>query len=105
MERNGTLMRLDPNILPTRNRLATVSEPEMVKLKWVKNIIKKGRIARIDVGKIIFLSGEEMQIPSGTSIIDCSRNCLKFQRPDQLKKVFDGDEINIQFIWMPPPGE
>ena len=98
-------MRLDPNILPTRNRLASVSSSEMPKLRKIKNIIRKGRVARIDVGKIIFLSGEEMQIPSGTFIIDCSRNCLKFQRPDQLKKVFDGDEINIQFIWMPPPGE
>ena len=104
LERSGTLMRLDQNILPTRNRLATVSASEMTKLKGVKNIIRKGRIGRIDVDKVIFLSGEEMKIPSGTSVIDCSRNCLKFQRPDQLRKVFDGDEINIQFILLPPPG-
>jgi len=101
LEEAGILTRLDKNILPTRYRAATVSEDELEKLNKVKNIIRKGRIERIEPGKLIFLSGEEMTIDSKTIYIDCSVNGTIFK---PQKKVFDGELINIQFIMFPPPG-
>ena len=100
-EKNGVMMRLDPNILPTRFRYATMSKAEVERLKTVKNIIRKGRIASIETDKVTFESGEEMSLPEDTVVVDCARNSTKFP---QDKKVFDGDKINLQFIMLPPPG-
>jgi len=59
-EKNGSLMRLDKNILPTRFRFATMTHAEVDKLKNVKNIIRKGRVASIDTKRVKFESGEEI---------------------------------------------
>ena len=101
LEENGLWMRLDKNILPTKFRYATMTKAEVEKLKKVKNIIRKGRIASIDTDRVKFESGEEMNLPEDTVVVDCARNSTKFP---QDKKVFDGDKINLQFIMLPPPG-
>ena len=101
-EKNGIMMRLDKNILPTRFRYATMTKKEVEKLRNVKNIIRKGRIASIDTERVKFESGEEMNLPEDTVVVDCARNSTKFP---QDKKVFDGDKINLQFIMLPPPGK
>ena len=102
-EENGVLMRLDKNknILPTKFRYATMTKAEVEKLRNVKNIIRKGRIASIDPDRVKFESGEEMTLPEDTVVVDCARNSTKFP---QNKKVFDGDKINLQFIMLPPQG-
>ena len=94
-------MRLDENILPTKWRGATVSEDEMQKLRRVKNVIRRGRISSIEETNIVFESGEEMNLPEGTLIVDCARNSTKWP---QNKKVFDGDTINLQYLMLPPLG-
>ena len=95
------MMRLDEKIMPTRLRYATMTKAEVKKLKNVKNIIRKGRIASINTDKVKFESGEEMALPEDTLVVDCARNTTKFP---QDKKVFDGNKINLQFIMLPPPG-
>jgi len=101
MEENGGFLRLDKNILPTRYRAGSVSVDEIEKMQRIKGIIRKGRIASIKPGKLIFNSGEEMDIDTNTLCVDCSVNGTLFP---PAKKVFDGNTINIQFIRMPPPG-
>ena len=78
-----------------------MTQAEVEKLKNVKNIIRKGRIASIDTERVKFESGEEMAMPEDTVVVDCARNSTKFP---QNKKVFDGDKINLQFIMLPPAG-
>ena len=75
---------------------------EVEKMRKVKNIIRKGRLSSVEKTRVTFESGEVMEIPDNTLIVDCSRNSTKFA---QNKKVFDGDKINIQFNLTPPPGE
>ena len=41
------LLRLDEDLTPTRNRLATVSRLELDKLRKVKNIVRKGRLRAV----------------------------------------------------------
>ena len=95
-------MRLDKNVMPTKNRFGTVAVEEMERLRNVRNIIRKGRVAAVDKEKVRFESGEVMDLPERTLIVDCARNSTKFP---QDKMVFDGDRINLQFILVPPPGE
>ena len=101
LERNGVLMRLDENILPTRFRFATVSPGELQRLRRVRNIVRRGRVAALDQASITFHSGERMELPEGTLVVDCSRNSTDW--PHQ-KKIFDGDQINLQYVMLPPVG-
>ena len=102
MEKLGYFLRLDETILPTRNRIGSVSVEDIEKMRQIKNIVRKGRVARIEEGRIIFQSGEAMELPANTLAVDCARNGSVFARHGL--KVFDGDKINVQFIQLPPPG-
>ena len=100
LEQMGVMMRLDRCILPTRYRAATINSAEVIKLQIVKNIIRKGRIEKIEPDEITFQSGEKMNIDPCTLCVDCSTNSTLFP---PKKKVFDGNRINVQYIRMPPP--
>ena len=102
MEKLGYFIRLDETILPTRSRLGSVSEEDLEKMRRIKNIVRKGRVARIEEGRIIFQSGEELKLPPNTLAVDCARNGTVF--PRHGIKVFDGEKINLQLIQYPPPG-
>ena len=86
-------MRLDTNITPTRNRLATVSPAELVKLHKIKKIIRKGRLRSIARTRLVFLTGEEMELIDNTLVVDCAVNSIKFK---PKTKVFSGDKIILQ---------
>ena len=102
LEKLGYFVRLDEKILPTRNRIGSVSVEDMEKMRQIKNIVRKGRVARIEERRIIFQSGEEMKLPANTLAVDCAQNGSVFVRHGL--KVFDGEKINVQFIQFPPPG-
>ena len=103
MERAGVVMRLDKNITPTRNRLATMSTPEMGKLSAVKkNVIRKGRLGAVTASSLVFLSGEELELKENTLVVDCAVNGLKFK---PKTKIFQGNKIFLQYIMIPPIGE
>ena len=102
MEELGVFIRLDEKVMPTRNRIGSVSDGDIEKMRRIKNIVRKGRVARIEKGRVIFQSGEEMELPANTLAVDCARNGSVFARHGM--KVFDGDKINVQFIQLPPPG-
>ena len=46
----------------------------MVRLAGVRNIVRKGRIERIEKDRLVFLSGEEMATGPDTLHVDCSTN-------------------------------
>ena len=94
-------LRLDKNIWPAKNRFGTMAVEEVERLRTITNIIRKGRVAAVERDKIKFESGEMMDLPENTLIVDCARNSTKFS---QDKKVFDGEKINLQYILLPPPG-
>ena len=102
MEKLGYFIRLDETILPTRSRIGSVSDEDMEKMRRIKKIVRKGRVARVEQGRIIFQSGEQLELPPNTLAVDCARNGSLFAKHGRA--VFDGDKINIQFIMLPPPG-
>ena len=104
LEAAGHLFRLDQSIEPARFRAATVSQAEMVKLAAIQNIVRRGRIVRIDADRVVFHSGEEMATGPATLHIDCSANSTLFYTAETAKKVWDGERINLMMIMLPPPG-
>ena len=95
-ESQGAILRLDPNIEPSRYRCATVSLNEFQKLKRVKNIVRMGRVERVESNAIILEQGS-LPIESGTLHVDCTADGLAKRAP---RPVFEGDRITLQSLLM-----
>merc|ERR1712168_833539 len=73
-EEDKVFMRIDKSVNPTKMRAATVSPREMEKISSIKNIIREGRIEKIEKDKIIFKNRAELLTDGDTLHIDCSSN-------------------------------
>ena len=92
LEQGGVLMRIDPNVRPQMFHGATVSSEEIKQLRRVKNIIRKGRITRIDKDTIHFA---DTHIPTTTNTmhIDCSARAVPVT---ETYTVFQNNTIIVQ---------
>ena len=95
-ESQGSLLRLDPAVEPTRYRCATVSLEEFQKLKRVRNIVRMGRVKRIEPNSIVL---EEGSIPTDSEAlhVDCTADGLAKR---STRPVFEGDRITLQSLSM-----
>ena len=87
-------MRLDPEVKPQMFHGGTVSRDELAQIQLVKNIVRKGRVTRIDRDKIHF--GDD-SIPSSANTlhIDCSARAVPVS---ETYDVFQDDKIVIQTV-------
>ncbi|KZZ57182.1 hypothetical protein A3762_10295 [Oleiphilus sp. HI0125] len=95
MEREGIVFRLDKNVQPTKWRCATVSMPELEQLKSIKQVLRKGRVARVSTTHLHFESGEEQALSRNALIVNCSANGLAKRR---AKSIFADGHITLQPI-------
>jgi hypothetical protein len=94
LEACGRLIRLDPAVRPTMYRCATVSMAEHTALQRIGDVVRLGRVLRIDADKITFEQGERaVTVP--TLFVDCSADGLE-RRP--AVSVFDGRTITLQSV-------
>ncbi|MEV3902544.1 NAD(P)-binding protein [Mycobacterium sp. NPDC050551] len=94
LEANGNLLRLDPAVRPTMYRCATVSRAELDQLRRIDDVIRLGRVERIEPSAIVLTGGE---VPSAGSAlyVDCTADGLE-KRP--AVDVFDGDRLVLQSV-------
>jgi hypothetical protein len=92
IEAKGHLLRLDENVWPTMYRCATVTQAELEQLRRIKNIIRSGRVQRIEANRIVLDKGT-VQTSSTTLHIDCTANGLEKRL---AKPVFAGSQITLQ---------
>lgn len=95
MERNGSLFRLDENVLPDKWRCATVASREIPLLKSVKNVIRKGRVKRIAKTRITLEQGS-IATNAQTLHVNCSANGLS-RRP--VAPIFESGRIHLQSVF------
>ena len=89
------MLRLDKNLLPTRNRFATLSTAELDKLRKVKKVIRKGRLEAVTVSALVFLSGEQVELED----TNC---CLSpVQQPEDLDPITQ--HMSSLTVSMPAP--
>jgi hypothetical protein len=93
-EANGHLLRLDKTVWPTMWRCATVTQAELEQLRRIKNVIRKGRVQRIEANRIVLDKGIAQTSPT-TLHVDCTANGLE-KRP--VKPVFAGRQITLQSV-------
>jgi hypothetical protein len=91
-EEHNWIMRLDPTIQTEHCRCATVTLDELAQLRRISNIVRLGRVTRIEVEAVMLERG---QIPTGPHVlhIDCTANGLE-RRP--ARPVFEGNRITLQ---------
>jgi len=92
-EKINYFIRVDKKIWPKRMRAATVSSKELTKIQAIKNIVRNGRISRIEKSEIIFERGDSISTSVETLHIDCSTAGTKFSLLKE--KVFSGNKINL----------
>ena len=94
MEREGTILRIYPDIRPTMYHCATLSNGEAEQLRTIKNVVRKGHVISIGASAINLSEGTE---PGGADAlyIDCTASAVE-RRP--LLPTFDGDRITLQML-------
>ena len=99
-EKAGIFMRIDKSIHPTKMRAATCSPREMEKIGRVHQIVRLGRIVKIEESEILFTTGEKIPTTKTTLHIDCSAAGTSFP---PVKKIFSGSTINLQMVQAAQP--
>ena len=94
LEACGRLIRIDPAVRPTMYRCATVSMAEHAALQRISDVVRLGRILRIDADRIVLEQGEH-PVTAPTLFVDCSADGLE-KRP--AVPVFAGRSITLQSI-------
>jgi hypothetical protein len=92
LERLGAVIRRDPEVTPSAFRCATVSAAELAQLRQIENVVRMGRVRRID-STGVHLDEGTIASPPGTMYIDCSADGLT-QKP--LTPVFKDGAITLQ---------
>ncbi len=90
----GLLLRLDPTVTPTMYRCATVTERELEELRRIRDVVRLGRVKRVEASRLV-LEGGEVPTPPGTLHVDCTADGLA-TRP--ARPVFEGDTLTLQSL-------
>jgi len=90
----GILLRLDDKVRPTMFRCATVTSDETAQLRRIRNVVRLGRVRRIEADEIVLEKGSAASNPQAL-YVDCSADALE-RRP--VVPVFDGDRITLQTV-------
>jgi hypothetical protein len=94
LEKGGVLMRLDENVKPQMFHGATVSRDELAQLRRVKNVIRKGRVTRLELDKIHF-GDDSIATTAKTLHVDCSARAVPVS---ESYEVFQGDTVIVQTV-------
>jgi hypothetical protein len=90
----GHWLRLDERVEPTMFRCATVTQAELNQLRRIKDIVRLGRVQRVERDRIILDRGTVPANP-GSLYVHCSAVAFKSQ---PSRKAFAGNAINIQML-------
>jgi NAD(P)-binding Rossmann-like domain len=92
LDAHGQLLRIDPNVVPTRYRCATVSQAELAQLRRIRHIVRLGHVRSIERDRIVLEHGD---IPTNAEAlhVDCTASGIR-SRP--AMPVFAGESITLQ---------
>jgi hypothetical protein len=107
-EKQGHIYRIDPSVVPTKFKDATLSLEELTILQGaVPQKVQKGRISEItNKGEMIFQDGTTMELPfpvDDTLFIHCSAGAFNFTKSNKSPpSIFEKNTIIIQDIYGTP---
>lgn len=94
LEQFDELRRIDPAVTPRSYHCAVVSDGELEQLRRIRNVVRLGRVRRIEVGSLTLEDGAFATDPDALHV-DCSAIGIP-ERP--VPPVFNGDRITLQWV-------
>ena len=94
LEATGQMLRLDANIEPSMFHGAVVSQAELAELRQIKNMVRLGRVQRVERDCIVLAQGTVPSDPDRL-YVDCSASAVE-RRP--IVPVFAGNKITPQMV-------
>lgn len=94
LEAVGALLRIDTSVRPRMFHGATVSELELAQLRRIKNIVRLGRVLRVESEQIVLEQGSIPTTPTHLHI-DCSASAISNLT---MKPIFAGNLITPQTV-------
>ncbi len=94
LEADGGLLRLDPTVKPTMYHGAIVSRAELARLRQIRQVVRMGRIQRIEPERIVLDQGSLPAEPDWL-YVDCSSCGITRRKPEP---VFQGETIVPQMV-------
>ncbi|MCL4116057.1 UNVERIFIED_CONTAM: hypothetical protein GTU68_007459 [Idotea baltica] len=94
LEAAGVFLRLDESVRPKMFHGATVSKLELEQLRRIKNVVRKGRVSKIEKSRILF-DEEFISTSPNTVHIDCSATPIS---NIDTKPIFQGNVITPQTV-------
>ena len=88
------MLRIDTEVKPTMFRCATVTNSEIKELRRIKNVVRLGRVQRIEREQVILDEGSFSYGPQ-TLFVDCTADGLARRT---AQPVFDADRITLQAV-------
>jgi hypothetical protein len=90
----GLMLRIDEDVKPTMFRCATVTLSEIEELRRIKNVVRMGRVQRIEQERVVLDNGSFDYGPH-TLFVDCTADGLA-RRP--AEPVFADNKITLQSV-------
>jgi len=94
LEQSGQMIRIHPDVRPTMFRGATLSRAEASALSGIRNVVRMGRVERIEPDRILLQKGE-LPAEADDLYIDCTASAIN---PGPPVPVFDGPRITLQTV-------
>ncbi|HET6811592.1 MAG TPA: NAD(P)/FAD-dependent oxidoreductase [Acidimicrobiales bacterium] len=94
LEATGVFMRIDPTVEPEVFRGATLSLSELEELRSIENVVRHGRVRRIEASQINF---DDCSVPTDTEqvYVDCTAEGLRTMVP---RPIFEPGRITPQYV-------
>ncbi len=94
LEKDGVLLRITTSVTPRMFHGATISQLELAELRRIKNIVRLGRVLRLEQDQIVF---EQGSLPTSAQElhVDCSARAIS---NEEIKPIFAGNLITPQMV-------
>ena len=96
LESKQRILRLDERVWPTKYRCATVTLEELDQLRRLEQVVRMGRVVRIEPGEIVLEQGS-IPTDAGQLHVDCTADGLAKR---EVRPVFEGGKITLQSLFM-----
>lgn len=94
LEDAGLLLRLHSDVEPTMYRCSTVTRDEAAQLRRISDVVRLGRVQRIDADQIVLDDGT-VPTTANTFHVDCTADGLERRPP---VPVFADDRLTLQTV-------
>jgi hypothetical protein len=96
LEEARVWLRLDPEVWPTMQHCASVTEAEVVAARRIEDVVRLGRVTKIEPGQITLDRGTR-PTQENTLFVDCTAFALH-KSVGHAAQIFQPGRINLQMI-------